>query len=122
MKTNILKFFGSLALLFAFVISSVTANAGTKDDVTKKGSLNCGVSQGVPGFSNADASGKWSGIDVDMCRAVAAAVFGDANKVKYQPQELMVSITNPQNKTINFFITFSLKQNILFFAYTNLVL
>jgi len=85
MKTNILKFFGSLALLFAFVISSVTANAGTKDDVTKKGSLNCGVSQGVPGFSNADASGKWSGIDVDMCRAVAAAVFGDANKVKYQP-------------------------------------
>ena len=85
MKTNILKFFGSLALLFAFVLSSVTANAGTKDDVTKKGSLNCGVSQGVPGFSNADASGKWSGIDVDMCRAVAAAVFGDANKVKYQP-------------------------------------
>jgi general L-amino acid transport system substrate-binding protein len=85
MKTNILKFFGSLALLFAFVISSVTANAGTKDDVTKKGILNCGVSQGVPGFSNADASGKWTGIDVDMCRAVAAAVFGDANKVKYQP-------------------------------------
>ena len=85
MKTNILKFFGSLALLSAFVISSVTANAGTKDDVTKNGSLNCGVSQGVPGFSNADASGKWTGIDVDMCRAVAAAVFGDANKVKYQP-------------------------------------
>jgi general L-amino acid transport system substrate-binding protein len=85
MKTNILKFFGSLALLLAFVISSVTANAGTKDNVIKKGSLNCGVSQGVPGFSNADASGKWSGIDVDWCRAVAAAVLGDANKVKYQP-------------------------------------
>ena len=85
MKTNILRFFGSLALLFAFVISSVTANAGTKDDVTKKGSLNCGVSQGVPGFSNADASGKFTGIDVDMCRAIAAAVLGDANKVKYQP-------------------------------------
>jgi general L-amino acid transport system substrate-binding protein len=85
MKTNILRFFGSLALLFAFVISSVTANAGTKEDVTKKGSLNCGVSQGVPGFSNADASGKFTGIDVDMCRAVAAAVLGDANKVKYQP-------------------------------------
>ena len=47
--------------------------------------LSCGVSQGVPGFSNADASGNWSGIDVDMCRAVAAAVLGDANKVKYQP-------------------------------------
>ncbi len=85
MKINILKFLGSLALFLAFVTSSVTANAGTKDDVIKKGSLDCGVSQGVPGFSNADASGKWTGIDVDMCRAVAAAVFGDANKVKYQP-------------------------------------
>ena len=85
MKTKIIRFFGSLALLFAFVISSVTANAGTKEDVTKKGSLNCGVSQGVPGFSNADASGKFTGIDVGMCRAVAAAVLGDANKVKYQP-------------------------------------
>ena len=87
MKTNFLRLFGSLALLFTFVIScsQVNTSKGTKEDVIKKGSVNCGVSQGVPGFSNADASGKWTGIDVDMCRAVAAAVFGDANKVKYQP-------------------------------------
>ena len=47
--------------------------------------MKCGVSQGLPGFSNADASGNWSGIDVDVCRAVAAAVLGDADKVKYTP-------------------------------------
>ena len=57
----------------------------TRENVIKSGSLNCGVSQGVPGFSNADASGKWSGIDVDLCRAVAAAVLGDANKVINSP-------------------------------------
>ncbi|MCW8945619.1 MAG: amino acid ABC transporter substrate-binding protein, partial [Sedimenticola sp.] len=44
-----------------------------------------GVSIGLPGFSNADEKGNWSGLDVDVCRAVAAAVFGDANKVKYTP-------------------------------------
>ena len=84
MKNSMFKFFGSIAL-FAFLLSGTVAKAGTKEDVTKKGSVSCGVSQGVPGFSNADASGKWYGIDVDMCRAVAAAVLGDSNKVKYQP-------------------------------------
>ena len=47
--------------------------------------MRCGVSQGLPGFSNADASGNWTGVDVDVCRAVAAAVLGDANKVKFTP-------------------------------------
>ena len=61
------------------------ANAGTLQDVQTKGYVQCGVSQGVPGFSNPDAAGNWSGIDVDICRAVAAAIFGDANKVKYSP-------------------------------------
>jgi len=51
----------------------------------KQGFVKCGVSQGLPGCSNADESGKWTGIDVDVCRAVAAAVLGDADKVKYTP-------------------------------------
>jgi general L-amino acid transport system substrate-binding protein len=51
----------------------------------KKGFVRCGVSQGLPGFSNADAAGNWTGVDVDVCRAVAAAVLGDANKVKFTP-------------------------------------
>ncbi|MEZ5538047.1 MAG: amino acid ABC transporter substrate-binding protein [Thiolinea sp.] len=59
--------------------------AATLDDVKSKGSLQCGVSQGLPGFSNTDDKGEWTGIDVDYCRAIAAAVFGDATKVKFTP-------------------------------------
>jgi len=57
----------------------------TLENTKKAGFVKCGVSQGLPGFSNADAAGNWSGIDVDVCRAVAAAVLGDADKVKYTP-------------------------------------
>ncbi len=58
---------------------------GTLQAVKSKGFVQCGVSQGLPGFSNPDEKGNWTGIDVDVCRAVAAAVFGDATKVKYTP-------------------------------------
>ncbi len=61
------------------------AFAGTLDSVKEKGFIQCGVSQGLPGFSNPDQSGNWTGIDVDLCRAVAAATLGDAEKVKYTP-------------------------------------
>ncbi|MGT3163492.1 amino acid ABC transporter substrate-binding protein [Yersinia enterocolitica] len=62
------------------------AHAGTTlDEVKKKGFVQCGISDGLPGFSYADASGKFSGLDVDVCRGVAAAIFGDAEKVKYTP-------------------------------------
>lgn len=53
--------------------------------VKARGYLQCGVSQGLPGFSNPDDKGDWTGIDVDLCRAVAAAIFGDDSKVKYRP-------------------------------------
>ncbi|MEK9798289.1 MAG: amino acid ABC transporter substrate-binding protein, partial [Alphaproteobacteria bacterium] len=63
-----------------------SANAATTLEAVKaKGFVQCGVSQGLPGFSNADDSGNWTGIDVDLCRAVAAAVFGDGSKVKFSP-------------------------------------
>ncbi len=78
--------FTIFAAVITFVISSASSYANqTREAVVKRGNVNCGVSQGVPGFSNADASGNWSGIDVDLCRAVAAAVLGDAKKVKYFP-------------------------------------
>ena len=57
----------------------------TLKQTQSKGFVRCGVSQGLPGFSNADAAGNWTGVDVDVCRAVAAAVLGDANKVKFTP-------------------------------------
>jgi len=74
-----------LSAVAAAAFVSTAANAGTLDDVKAKGFVQCGVSQGLPGFSNPDANGNWTGIDVDVCRAVAAAVLGDASKVKYSP-------------------------------------
>jgi len=71
------------ALGMAFAANA--ASADTLGDVQGKGFVQCGVSQGLPGFSNQDDSGNWTGIDVDLCRGVAAAVFGDASKVKYTP-------------------------------------
>ena len=65
---------------------SATAHAGkTLDAVKAKGYVQCGVSTGLPGFSAADEKGQFTGLDVDVCRAVAAAIFGDAGKVKYSP-------------------------------------
>lgn len=70
----------------ALVGASGLAHAGaTLDAVKKKGFVQCGVSDGLPGFSYADAKGQYQGIDVDVCKAVAAAVFGDAGKVKFSP-------------------------------------
>ncbi|WP_413205247.1 amino acid ABC transporter substrate-binding protein [Rhodospirillum sp. A1_3_36] len=59
--------------------------AETLDAVKGRGELVCGVSTGLPGFSVPDDKGAWTGIDVDTCRAVAAAVLGDASKVKFVP-------------------------------------
>ena len=72
--------------LAAAAALSGTVNAGaTLDAVKGKGFVQCGVSTGLPGFSSADDKGQFTGIDVDICRAVAAAIFGDAEKVKYSP-------------------------------------
>ena len=63
-----------------------SAQAGaTTDAVLKKGFIQCGVNTGLAGFSQPDSNGEWRGIDVDLCRAVAAALFGDAQKVRYTP-------------------------------------
>ena len=80
MKKLTLAFAGVAALAM-----TASANAATLDDVKAKGFVQCGVSQGLPGFSNADDSGNWTGIDVDLCRAVAAAVFNDSDAVKFTP-------------------------------------
>lgn len=75
----------SILITIALLAMSGTAFADTLDDVKKNGFLKCGVSTGLAGFSSADDKGNWQGLDVDVCRAVAAAVLGDASKVKYNP-------------------------------------
>ncbi|MFZ1195316.1 MAG: transporter substrate-binding domain-containing protein, partial [Pseudolabrys sp.] len=75
----------ALALWIGGIIAPSSAMAGTLDDVRARGTLVCGVSEGLPGFSEKDGSGVWRGFDVDFCKAVAAVVFGDITKVEYRP-------------------------------------
>lgn len=80
-----MKFVKAL-LSTAFAVSiGFTAYSGTLEDVKSAGFLKCGVSTGLAGFSAPNDQGQWEGLDVDVCRAVAAAVLGDASKVKYSP-------------------------------------
>lgn len=74
----------SMACLAASLLSGMTF-AGTLKDVQARGKLNCGVSTGNTGLSAPDAKGAWQGLDVAMCRAVAAAVLGDPGKVNFVP-------------------------------------
>ncbi|EFL5758187.1 transporter substrate-binding domain-containing protein [Escherichia coli] len=88
MRATLIPTIAVATLAAASVLLAVAnqAHAGaTLDAVQKKGFVQCGISDGLPGFSYADADGKFSGIDVDICRGVAAAVFGDDTKVKYTP-------------------------------------
>ena len=75
----------SLLLLAILATPAFAQQQSTLDAVKSKGFVQCGVNTGVAGFSAPDSKGAWRGIDVDLCRAVAAAVFGDANKVRYTP-------------------------------------
>lgn len=82
LSTRLLSFYLCALALGA---AATDARAGVLDAVKQKGFVQCGVSQGLPGFSSADDRGRWTGLDVDFCRAVAAAIFGDAEKVKFTP-------------------------------------
>jgi general L-amino acid transport system substrate-binding protein len=79
------RIFSGLALAAALGLAAQAASAQTLKNVRDRGTLLCGVSQGLPGFSNPDDRGNWTGLDVDLCRAIAAAIFNDPNKVKYSP-------------------------------------
>lgn len=69
----------------ALGVMASAASAATLDDVKAKGFVQCGVNTALAGFSAPDDKGEWTGLDVDFCRAVAAAVFGDGTKVKFTP-------------------------------------
>src|SRR5262245_15281832 len=74
--------------LLAAAMACVTAGAAgaaTLDTVKQRGILNCGANTGLAGFSLPDAQGNWTGLDVEYCRAIAAAIFNDPSKVKFVP-------------------------------------
>jgi len=76
----------------AFAAGNVHADE-TLDAVKSKGFVQCGVSQGLPGFSNPDDQGDWTGLDVEFCRAVAAAIFDDPEAAKFTPLSAKVRFT-----------------------------
>ena len=92
------RYFVALTL-FAFVATTVQAN--TLRTVKNRGEVVCGVSQGLPGFSNPDNQGSWTGIDVDICRALAAAIFGNPKAVKYTALSAKERITALQSGEVD---------------------
>ena len=96
-------FSGIGVIAFALAATAVTpALAGkTLDAIKSRGQVICGVNSGLAGFSAADSNGNWSGLDVDICRAVAAATLGDGNKVKYVPLNAQARFTALQSGEID---------------------
>ncbi len=92
----------ALAVAASSLMMAAPAMAGkTLDGIKSKGQVSCGVHTGLAGFSAADSAGKWTGIDVDVCRAVAAAVLGDPEKVKYVPLTAQQRFTALQSGEID---------------------
>lgn len=88
-------------LSFAAPSSPAHAASPTLDAVRARGSLRCGTSPGFPGFSMPDSQGVYRGLDVDVCRAVAAAIFGDATKVQYVPLTAVQRFTALQSGEVD---------------------
>ena len=94
-KKNIQNIIGVLMLAAVLLAVAFTSNSnkgskvvvekeiGLLQTVKERGFVICGVNANLPGFSAQDESGTWSGLDVDFCKAVAAAIFGDSTKVEY---------------------------------------
>lgn len=76
---------GAALLIYALLLPTAPTSAATLDDVKAKGFVACGVNHGLPGFSSNDEKGNWRGFDADICRGLAAAIFGDVKKVKFVP-------------------------------------
>lgn len=96
------KHITALGAMLALVLGTGAAMSDTTlATVKSKGFIQCGVNTGLPGFSNADEKGNWAGLDVDVCRALAAAVFGDAGKVRFTPLTAKERLTALQSGEID---------------------
>jgi len=94
-----LRIFAAAATAALFVAGA--AGAGTLDDVKAKGFVQCGVTTGLAGFAAPDDQGNWKGLDVDVCRAIAAAIFGDATKLKFTPTNAKERFTALQSGEVD---------------------
>ena len=101
MKSTGFKF-AVAAITAASAMITMPAHAGkTVDAIKARGQIVCGVNTGLAGFAAADSTGKWSGLDIDVCKALAAATLGDAEKVKYVPLTAQQRFTALQSGEID---------------------
>lgn len=96
-----LSLIGLVFLLSAAPVAGSAEPTSTLEEVRARGHLVCGVSHGRPGFSRPDASGRWQGLSADVCRAVAAAIFGDAEKVVFMPLTTIDNYTTLQGGDVD---------------------
>ncbi len=96
-----MKRFSFVLVMIAVFALIGSASAGTLDDVKAKGFIQAGVNGDLFGFGKPDEKGVWKGLDVDTARAIAAAVFGDADKVKYTPLTAKTRFTALQSGEID---------------------
>jgi general L-amino acid transport system substrate-binding protein len=103
------------AAIAALAVTALPAHAGkTLDAVKARGQVVCGVNVGLAGFSSADSNGAWTGMDVDICKAIAAAVLGDAAKVKYVPlnaQQRFTAVTSGEVDILSRNTTFTMSRD-----------
>jgi general L-amino acid transport system substrate-binding protein len=101
MRKQVNKFLVGGAMAAA-ALAALPAHAGkTLDTIKERGQVICGVNVGLAGFSQAESSGEWSGLDVDICRAIAAAVLGDGKKVKWVPLNAQQRFTALQSGEVD---------------------
>jgi general L-amino acid transport system substrate-binding protein len=101
MKRTKQQIVAALGVILGTALAAGSATAGPMLDKVKQNGLVCGVSTGVAGFSIADSQGKYTGLDVDVCRALAAAVTGDANKVRFVPLSAQQRFTALQSGEVD---------------------
>ena len=101
MKFNSLKTVTALVATMGALAATPAFAGKTLDAIKSRGQVVCGVNTGLAGFSAADSGGKWTGLDVDVCRAVAAAVLNDGEKVKYVPLNAQQRFTALQSGEVD---------------------
>ena len=101
MKLNTVKTVAGLVASLGLVWAAPAHAGKTLDGIKARGQVICGVHTGLAGFSAADSNGKWNGLDSDICRAIAAAVLGDGEKVKYVPLPAQARFTALQSGEID---------------------
>jgi len=101
MKKMTQTLIGSVLATAGLLVATSAMAGKTLDQIKQRGQIVCGVNTGLAGFSAADSSGNWSGLDVDVCKAVAAALLSDASKVKYVPLNAQQRFTALQSGEVD---------------------